>query len=346
MESAASPPSQSRATLLTPGGAAAIAVVRIVGPHVAEFLARHFSRPTKVGRCVHGELRDGEGRVLDDPVVVLTRDDAADLNLHGGPWVVTSVLDLLRRAGFEVTSATEGVLPDDAVDAADELWREVMTHLPLARTEQALRTLLAQPAAWAKSGAKADPEDASLWLLLHPPRVAIVGPPNVGKSTLANQLFAQERSITADLPGTTRDWVGEVANLDGLAVMLVDTPGVRETSDAIERIAIERSGAEVKRADLVVLVLDASMPITAEEQRLIDAWPDAIRVWNKSDVGSDAIPRGGISTVATTGKGVEELRMAIRKRFGCESFDHTRARWWTPRQRAALTPSPSGRGLG
>jgi small GTP-binding protein len=333
MDSSAPP---SRAMLLTPSGAAAIAVVRIVGPGVAAFLRKHFSRPAKAGRCVHGDLRDADGRVLDDAVVVLRGDGTADLNLHGGPWLVTSVLELLRREGFEVVAPIEDALPDAAVDAGDELWREVLTHLPLARTQQALRILLAQPAAWAKPGAKADAKDESLWWLLHPPRVAIVGPPNVGKSTLANQLFAQERSITADLPGTTRDWVGEMANLDGLAVMLVDTPGMRETTDAIERVAIERSGTEVKRADLVVLVLDASMPVTAEEQRLIDAYPDAIRVWNRSDVASHGVTLEGIPTVATTGKGVDELRTAIRKRFGCASFDETRARWWTPRQRDRL----------
>jgi small GTP-binding protein len=323
----------SRAILLTPPGAAAIAVVRIVGPQVADLLAAHFSRPLQPQRAVHGELRDGD-RVLDDPVVVLHSDGhAADINLHGGPWVVESVLKLLRREGFEVASSTDAVLPVDAVDAHDPLWRDVLSHLPLARTEQALRMLLVQPAAWA-SGGRPLPEDESLWWLLHPPRVAIIGLPNVGKSTLANQLFAQERSITADLPGTTRDWVGEMANIDGLAVMLMDTPGVRETSDAIERVAIERSAVEVKGADLVVLVLDASQPLGAEAQRLLNAYPDAIRVWNKADLAA-AAPREGVSTIATRGAGTDMLRKEIRKRFGLEAFDESKARWWTEEQRIA-----------
>jgi small GTP-binding protein len=326
----------SRAILLTPPGAAAIAVVRIVGPRVASFLASHYARPAQSRRAVHGDLRDDD-RVLDDPIVVLLDDDgrAADINLHGGPWVVESALNLLRREGFEITTSSDDIVPDDAIDADDDpLWRDVLSHLPLARTEQALRVLLAQPAVWA-SGGRPSAKDESLWWLLHPPRVAIVGLPNVGKSTLANQLFAQERSITADLPGTTRDWVREMANIDGLAVMLVDTPGVRETSDAIERVAIARSGAEVKRADLVVLVLDASDPISAQAQRLIDAHPSAIRVWNKSDVGASVV-REGISTIATTGAGVDALRAEIRKRFGCESFDVTHPHWWTEQQRASL----------
>src|SRR5215207_403341 len=122
----------SQAILLTPAGAAAIAVVRISGAGVPAFLEKRFSGAANVGRCVHGELRDEAGQVLDDPVVVLVGDGAtADINLHGGPWVVTSVLDLLRRERFEVVGPREGALSDEAVDADDELWREVLTHLPL-----------------------------------------------------------------------------------------------------------------------------------------------------------------------------------------------------------------------
>src|SRR3954447_26397913 len=109
-------------------------------------------------------------------------------------------------------------------------------------------------------------DDRSLYWLLSRPRVAIVGPANVGKSTLANQLFAAERSITADVAGTTRDWVGALANLDGLVVELIDTPGVRETKDAIEAQAIGVASRETSRADLILLVLDASADFEPQAQ--------------------------------------------------------------------------------
>ena len=205
-----------------PAGGAAIAVLRLTGPRVAAFLREHFSRSPRPGRCVHGELTDA-GNVIDDPVVVLSEDGRlADVNLHGGPWVVQSALELARRGGFEIIATPGLPLPADAVDAEGELEREVLTHLPMARTELAVRVLLAQVEAWGRLDPATDArrvlEDYSLWWLLHPPRVAIVGAANVGKSTLANQLFAQERSVTADLPGTTRDWVGEMADVNGLAV--------------------------------------------------------------------------------------------------------------------------------
>jgi tRNA modification GTPase len=181
-------------------------------------------------------------------------------------------------------------------------------------------------------------EDRSLHWLLHPPRVAIIGIPNVGKSTLANQLFAQERSITADLPGTTRDWVGEIANLDGLAVMLVDTPGLRETHDPIEREAIARSREVVSAADLVVLVLDPTQPREPGQAALERADPGALRVLNKSDrIGGWQVDEPVLHTVATTGRGIDALRTAIREHFlGPAPFDVSRPRCWTERQRSQL----------
>ena len=240
--------SRDLAKLFTGPGAAAIAVIRLTGPHVAEFLSRHFSKLVPIGRCIHGNITD-EQRVIDDAVVARCDELTADLNVHGGQWVVRSVMDLARREGFEILEGRDQPLPLEMMDGSTQLEREIQSHLPLIRTELGLRVLLAQEQAWKdlKSRAKSSTvgaelqeilADRTLEHLLYPPGVAIVGPPNAGKSTLANQLFAQERSITADVPGTTRDWVGEIANIDGLPVLLMDTPGLRTTSDEIESQAI------------------------------------------------------------------------------------------------------------
>jgi small GTP-binding protein len=251
-------------------------------------------------------------------------------------------MEVARREGFEIDASPGLPLPADTVDAEGELEREVLTHLPMARTELGVRVLLAQVEAWSRLDPAADArrvlEDRSLWRLLHPPRVAIVGAANVGKSTLANQLFAQERSVTADLPGTTRDWVGEMADVNGLPVLLVDTPGLRRTDDAIERQAIEAAGGEIRRADLVVLVLDASRPLEPEQAGLLETYPDAMVVLNKCDVGVKCVPpdRTPVRTVATTGEGMDDLRAATAAHFGCDAVEADRPRWWTERQRGWL----------
>lgn len=330
------------ALLLTPPGTAAIAGIRLSGNRVADFLRTHFARPAQEGKPVHGTLTDGD-RVIDDPVVVLSPGGTvADLNVHGGAWVVRSVLDLARRAGFEVVHSPVPPVPEPAVDGETVLEREALAYLPLARTELAARALLAQPVAWGERTADIDPAqtlaDRALHHLLHPPRVAVVGVPNVGKSTLANQLYAQERSITADLPGTTRDWVGEITNIDGLAVMLVDTPGLRETADVIEREAIGRGREQIAAAGLVVIVMDPTQAL-GPQRELLEAYLGAIRVVNEYDrpgLWDPSAAPGAIRTVATTGQGVDELRTTIRRHFLGELFDPLRPRWWTPRQREIL----------
>jgi len=228
--------SKNRVVTLTGPGPAALAVVRLRGPLTREFLHRYFAGQPLARRCVHGDLSDGQG-VIDDAVVVLADDgNSADLNLHGSPWIVGRVIELASAFGFEA-DAQSVPASLEAVDGEDLLQREMAAYLPCARSELALRILAGQPAAWngVRDGLRGDVverslEDRALWRLLNPPRVAIVGAPNVGKSTLANQLFGQERSITADLAGTTRDWVGEYTNVNGLPILLVDTPGLREWS--------------------------------------------------------------------------------------------------------------------
>jgi small GTP-binding protein len=344
-----SPPAQNqtnRAIVLTPCGPAAIAVVRLIGPAVPEFLRDHFSKEPKAGRCVHGILSDGP-RIIDDPVIVwLPENAAADVNQHGGTWVVRSMLDLAVKCGFEIVEPKAGEPALDGADGGTLLEREVAAHLPLARTELALRALLAQVRAWERlqTGSPTPGKirqvlaDNSLMHLLHPPSVAIVGAANVGKSTLANQLFGQERSITADIAGTTRDWVGEIANVNGLPVMLVDTPGLRTTDDAIEHAAIERGRARIEMAELIVLVLDATRPLEPDQAPLLNAYPRASIVVNKCDRSRawEELEKAAIHTAAITGQGVDDLRRAIAGYFGCADVDAEAPRCWTQRQREIL----------
>ena len=117
-------------------------------------------------------------------------------------------------------------------------------------------------------------------------RVAIVGQPNVGKSSLLNRLLRHERAIVTHIPGTTRDLVEESLNLRGIPLVLTDTAGIRETEDVVEAIGVERSHQALQQADLVLFVLDSSQPLTEQEKELASlvAERPVIVVENKQDL--------------------------------------------------------------
>jgi tRNA modification GTPase len=150
--------------------------------------------------------------------------------------------------------------------------------------------------------------------------LAIVGRPNVGKSSLFNRLVERERAIVTATPGTTRDLVSETVAIDGIPVELVDTAGIRKALDEAESIGIRKSMEVLADADLVLLVTDISQPLTAEDRELIQLVRDrsALVVMNKADLAPAQPTReqGWVATSATTGEGIEELRSEILKKIG------------------------------
>ena len=118
--------------------------------------------------------------------------------------------------------------------------------------------------------------------------LAIVGKPNVGKSSLLNALLREKRAIVTDIAGTTRDVIEEYINLDGVPVKIIDTAGIRETEDIVEKIGVERSKEKLEEADLVLLVLDSSRELEDEDNQLIDYIKDkkSIIILNKMDLES------------------------------------------------------------
>jgi tRNA modification GTPase len=141
--------------------------------------------------------------------------------------------------------------------------------------------------------------------------LAIVGRPNVGKSTLFNRLLEQDRAIVTEIPGTTRDLVSETAAIGGIPVKLFDTAGIRETTERVEALGIERSYQAIADADLTLVVIDASQPPGAEDNALIArAGARSLLVANKSDLAT-ATPPNAIAVSALRGDGIPELREAI-----------------------------------
>lgn len=364
---------------------AGIAVISLVGPDAMRCLRAIFqprsprtfedwpSDRLRIGRVIDGD------EVIDDAVVA-ARIEAdgtghVEINVHGGPRIVQRVLLALQRQGAAVVSAEE--MAGDAWPAADAIEREVYEHLPRAQTRRVLRWLLGQrghlPAeiGRVRSLFGTDPHQAidrarallatfpTAGRMLSGFSVAIAGPPNAGKSTLANALCGRLRAIVSDLPGTTRDYVCEPVAIEGIPILLTDTAGLRTTDDPVEAEAIRRARQQARQADLRLLVLDAAEGPTAEGRALLHELAPSgplLIVWNKIDLLSGAsAARAAMPTLASSGldtevslsaargDGMDLLRERIAIALGVEPGFDGRPAVFTPRQKDLLARAVAAR---
>ena len=162
---------------------------------------------------------------------------------------------------------------------------------------------------------------------------AIIGRPNVGKSSLLNSLLHEDKAIVTNVAGTTRDVIEEYVNVDGVPLKLIDTAGIRDTKDQVEKIGVERSRKALDAADLILLLIDNSEELTAEDRELLEATKDKQRIviLNKTDlpnkvdrselkklVGSDKL----IETSIVKNEGMNKLGETISKMFFEEGIEN------------------------
>lgn len=146
---------------------------------------------------------------------------------------------------------------------------------------------------------------------------AIIGRPNVGKSSLLNALLKQNRAIVTEIPGTTRDVLEEYLNISGMLLKILDTAGIRHTHDVVEQEGVRRSLSAIESADLVLVVLDGSRPLSQEDQRVLDEAKakTAIAVINKSDLPAKlerlVWPEMQVKVSCKTGEGLDTLKAAL-----------------------------------
>ena len=155
-------------------------------------------------------------------------------------------------------------------------------------------------------------------------KLALIGPPNVGKSSLFNALLGRERAIVTHLPGTTRDTLNESFVINGVPVDLMDTAGIRETDDIVEQIGVERTKTAISEADLIIAVIDSTSTLPPEEIELFSQFPVSLYAVNKCDLGitlSEEVMSGlsgaahVVKVSALTGEGIDILRQAIHRQI-------------------------------
>jgi len=362
------------AAIATAQGEGGIAIVRVSGPGALKALEAVFERsdalaPLAPGRLYYGHIVE-DGQPLDEAMAVYmaaprsyTREDVAELHVHGGRYAVEKALSLVLRQGVRVAEPGEFTLRAFLNGRIDLSQAEAVMAMIRAGGEGAFRAaarqmnqsvrrlvedvseeltgLLARIEALADFPEEVDEAEAALDLekgirsalaalegalderaarfLREGLAVVIAGPPNAGKSSLMNAILKSDRAIVTEVPGTTRDVLAERLRYRGLEITLMDTAGLREAEDAVEREGVLRARRAAESADVVLLVLDGSAPESGAERELIRAADErALVVLNKCDLG--AFPgRAGLRVSARTGEGVDALLEAVAARAGDES---------------------------
>ncbi|MHC1785898.1 MAG: tRNA uridine-5-carboxymethylaminomethyl(34) synthesis GTPase MnmE [Christensenellales bacterium] len=361
------------AALATAPGRGGIAIIRISGPEAEATLMRIF-RPAD-GRLEfpshlmrYGRLADEAGQIDEGMAVLMkaprsyTREDVAELHLHGGEYVVERALQLLWRQGLRPADPGEftrraflnGRLDLGQAEAVMQLIdatgqraaRAALRDLQgggsafIRQAQEVLLDILAGVAAaldypeeineaealldlQPRTGALAARllaacDERGVRILEEGLEVAIVGKPNVGKSSLLNLLLQEERAIVTDEAGTTRDIVRGSISLDGVRINLSDTAGIRPGGQKAEAIGIQRARQAVEKADLVLAVLDSASALSPEDEevmRLIAPYPHVL-ILNKDDLSPEPGLPEGIRISARTGEGLGTLKQAIADAAG------------------------------
>lgn len=280
---------------------------------------------------------------IDEGIAIMLADDFAQVMPHGGLRVVQELIERLTRdlgCVYETAPDTRAVYPE----AASPIEADVLDTIARAASPTAIDLLAAQPALWAAlmgQGGLSVQECLEVLARSHivdrlitPATVVVAGPANAGKSTLTNALMGRAVSIVADLPGTTRDWVGGLVELSMpddanrvIAVNWLDTPGLRESADVVEQRAIAMARRQIQSADVLIAMRgrDQAWPDADAMPRPPDLW-----VVNKADDATDDQGREAgaseqqpilISARHNRGLGVLQSRVIIM--LGLDRIDDT-----------------------
>ena len=306
-------------TLLTPAAPGAIAALRVKTADV-DATRRVLNLP----EIALGDVRLASLQGVDEGLVVRWTDDSFDLMPHGGTAVVRRLLSIAADRGLAVAPAVDAV---QHPTSPAQIEAAMLDALARAASPRAIDLLLAQPARWAAGDTQTPTvDDDARHRLIDPPLVAVVGAPNIGKSSLLNALAGRGVAVVADVAGTTRDAVGAMLELDGLAVRWLDVPGVPGTGSGPDAEAFTLAEPLIASADLVIAACDASQPLP---QIASFAQAAVLHIGLRADLGkpSDAVD---LAVSAHTGEGLDALAGLIRRTLVSDAalIDSSPWRFW------------------
>lgn len=306
----------------------AVAIIQLVGDDVVQPISELTGR----NDWLDGRFYLVNFAGIDTGLACVLRPGWAQLMPHGGPRVVQKIIDALvgtdtiPDSKANITFNANPNPRDTYPEANSDLEADILATIARAASPAAVDLLLAQTRAWEQwleqnETERPEPADiieqaAILDRLIDSPSVVVVGQPNVGKSTLTNRMLGRSASIVADLPGTTRDWVGGMAELtmgstmggsspltSGIAVRWLDTPGLRGSDDAIEQSAIQLANSVIHDADVLIVLRDSEIdwPNQASLSRSPDLW--AVNKVDRETLTGDEPSAGLPAQFASTSDG-------------------------------------------
>ena len=349
------------AAAMTDIGTGAIATIQVFGDS-GEAILKEIFKPTgtkpaafKTGKILLGTINDG-AETIDQVIIGCEAADTFAINCHGNPLIVETIMEMLQREGAKLLTAEQLLAKTLQAQAPiNTIALEAKLTLPKAKTLAGAKIVTNQIEAglgkkaseWLQNldvvplkQIKAEAgqilnNSAAARLIITGCKVAIIGPPNTGKSTLLNCLSGRQKAIVTDIKGTTRDWVSAQCQIPPLALELFDTAGLDErlaaaSKDSIAKAAQKKSLQILKQADLILLVLDNSEPASQLDDQLVKkvAGKLVLTVLNKSDLPAkletaelSEILANTVTISAKFARGIEDLAEKIRQICGVADFD-------------------------
>lgn len=310
---------------MTPPNPGAIAIIQVMGPDAKQAISNLLNRPAPTHSTL-AEIKD-----IDEALIVRYAQNMFQIMPHGGTRVIQRIGEELSKLGvtpakviapeilypeaetrleahlLKCLSETTSPCAVNVLLKQRELWNEFINH--------SLPSLESNPEALQKQLHQISTHSRILNPIINPPNIVLTGPPNVGKSTLTNLVMGTQTSITADLPGTTRDWVSSMGLLPTscgeLTIRWIDTPGLHQTEDQIEASAIKLAKSIIDTADCLILMHD---PTTIHLPFHYDWEPD-LTILNKIDIVTDesSLPEVDLKISANTPTCLNELGELIAR---------------------------------
>lgn len=220
---------------------------------------------------LNGRIDLSQAEAISD-LISAKNDYASSLALKGIQGNISHFIEDLREDLIQIITQIEVNIDYPEYDDVEELTAESLLPKSISLQEKMKHIL---------------ESSKNVHLLKDGISTVIIGKPNVGKSSLLNALLNEDKAIVTDIAGTTRDIVEGTIRLDNIILNMIDTAGIRKTNDVVENIGVSKSKALIHQADLVLLVIDGSSPLTQEDQELLDLSSDTNRiiVFNKKDKG-------------------------------------------------------------